>query len=117
MFIFLINSGKKSAVKEVIEMMRMVNVLPRYDVAFRPRTRVLNRFFSDWVLPSTYVDESDWTPASNIAETDTEYHVTMELPGIVRRIINLKIIFLITLKNMANIVPVIQENCLNSYHQ
>jgi HSP20 family protein len=63
-------------------MMRMLNVLPRYDVAFRPRTRVLNRFFSDWVLPSTYVDESDWTPASNIAETDTEYHVTMELPGI-----------------------------------
>jgi HSP20 family protein len=63
-------------------MMRMLNVLPRYNVAFRPQTRLLDRFFSDWVSPSTYLDESDWTPASDIAETDTEYHVTMELPGI-----------------------------------
>jgi HSP20 family protein len=63
-------------------MMRMLNVLPRYNVAFRPLTRGLNRFFSDWAIPSAYLDECDWTPASDIAETDTEYHVTMELPGI-----------------------------------
>jgi HSP20 family protein len=63
-------------------MMRMLNVVPRYNVAFRPLTRGLNRFFSDWAIPSAYLDECDWTPASDIAETDTEYHVTMELPGI-----------------------------------
>ncbi len=62
--------------------MRMLNVLPKYNVAFRPQTRLLDRFFSDWVIPPTYLDESDWTPASDIAETDTKYHVTMELPGI-----------------------------------
>ena len=62
--------------------MRMLNVVPRYNVAFRPLTRELYRFFSDWEIPFAYLDECDWTPASNIAETDTEYRVTMELPGI-----------------------------------
>jgi HSP20 family protein len=60
----------------------MLNIVPRYNVAFRSQTGRLDRFFSDWVIPSTYLDECDWTPASDIAETDTEYHVTMELPGI-----------------------------------
>ena len=63
-------------------MMRMFNVVPRYNVAFKPQTRLLDRFFSDWVMPSTYLNEGDWTPASDIAETETQYHVTMELPGI-----------------------------------
>jgi len=63
-------------------MIRMLNVVPRYNVAFRPQTRLSDRFFSDWVIPSANLDECDWTPASDIAETDTKYHVTMELPGI-----------------------------------
>ncbi len=63
-------------------MMRMLNVIPRLDVAFRPQTRMLNPFFSDWMSPSTSIDECDWIPSSDIAETDTKYHVTMELPGI-----------------------------------
>ncbi|UCD32037.1 MAG: Hsp20/alpha crystallin family protein [Desulfobacterales bacterium] len=63
-------------------MMRMLNVSPRLDVAFRPHDRLLDRFFSDWRIPTAYMDECDWLPASDIAETDTVYYVTMELPGI-----------------------------------
>jgi len=63
-------------------MMRMLNVIPRFDVAFRPQTRLWDTFFSNWTIPSTNLDECDWIPASDIAETETVYHVTMELPGI-----------------------------------
>jgi HSP20 family protein len=72
----------KLAVKEVTEMMRMLNVIPRIDVAFRPQTRLWDSLFSDWIIPSTNLEECDWIPPSDIAETDTGYHVTMELPGI-----------------------------------
>jgi len=63
-------------------MMRMLNVWPRYNVPLSSRTRVLDRIFNDWLIPSVNLEECDWIPASNIAETDAEYHVTMELPGI-----------------------------------
>lgn len=63
-------------------MMRMLNVIPRFDVAFRPQTRLLDTFFNNWVIPTSNIDECDWMPPSDIAETDKEYHVTMELPGI-----------------------------------
>ncbi len=44
-------------------MMRMLNIVPRYNVAFRPQISLLNRFFSDWVVPPTGLDECDWAPA------------------------------------------------------
>ena len=63
-------------------MMRMLNVIPRFDVAFRPQTRLWDSLFRDWVIPSSGLEECDWVPPSDIAETDTGYLVTMELPGI-----------------------------------
>lgn len=70
-------------------MIRMLNVIPRYDVAFRPKTRLLDSFFNNWAIPTTNLEESDWTPPSDIAETDTEYHVTMEMPGIDMKELNI----------------------------
>lgn len=58
-------------------MMRMLS--PRYDIAFRP----FRSLFDTWSDPYTYVVRDDvWTPASDIAETDKTYVLTMELPGI-----------------------------------
>jgi len=34
-------------------MMRMLNIIPRYDVAFRPKTRLLDSYFNNWVIPTT----------------------------------------------------------------
>jgi len=70
-------------------MMRMLNIIPRYDVAFRPKTRLLDSYFNNWVIPTTNLEENDWTPPSDIAETDTEYHVTMEMPGIDMKELNI----------------------------
>jgi HSP20 family protein len=69
-------------IKEVTEMMRRLNVVPRFDLAFRPQTKLWDTLFNNWMIPSTDLEEYDWMPASDIAETETEYHVTMELPGI-----------------------------------
>ena len=63
-------------------MMRMLNAIPRFDVACRPQTKLWDSLFSDWIIPSTGLDDCDWVPPSDIAETNTGYHVTMELPGI-----------------------------------
>ncbi len=50
---------------------------------FRPFTGLFNRFFDDWAHPFyRFEDRECWVPASDIAETDKEYVVTVELPGV-----------------------------------
>ena len=54
-------------------------IVPRFDIAFRPSRSL----FDDWIDPYSYfVECEDWVPAADIAETDQAYRVTMELPGI-----------------------------------
>jgi HSP20 family protein len=53
-------------------------IVPRYDVAFRP----WRSLFEDWIAPSYAIECENWTPDSNIVETDKNFIVTMELPGI-----------------------------------
>jgi HSP20 family protein len=56
-------------------------LLPRYDMALRQ----LDDLFECGIEPSAYSSAcecGDWTPASNITETDKHYMVTMEVPGV-----------------------------------
>jgi len=54
-------------------------LVPRFDIAFRPWSSL----FDTWVSPfASYVECESWMPASDVAETDNAFVVTMELPGI-----------------------------------
>ena len=64
-------------------MMRMLDLVPALDVAFGRPESFIDRYFGDWVVPSTsYYVDCDWMPASDMAETDRAYRVTLEVPGI-----------------------------------
>ena len=54
-------------------------MVPRMDFDFVPWRSLWN----DWRFPSTFYTECpDWMPATDIAETDKGFVVSMELPGI-----------------------------------
>jgi HSP20 family protein len=46
--------------------------------------RLMDRFFSAWPfeLPETRVFETAWTPALDLSETDEEFVVRLEVPGV-----------------------------------
>jgi HSP20 family protein len=63
-------------------MTTLMDVVP---VGLRRALPFFDRVFDDWFYPYpvTYSAEGgDWSPASDIAETPKEYHVSMEVPGI-----------------------------------
>ena len=63
-------------------MARMLDVVPvGFDSALPLFDRVIDELF--YPYPLRYAAEcADWVPASDIAETSKEYHVSMEVPGI-----------------------------------
>jgi HSP20 family protein len=58
-------------------MMRMI--APRFDIALRPSRSLFDTWFNPY---RSFMECEDWSPASDIAETEKLYVVTMELPGI-----------------------------------
>ena len=63
-------------------MRRMFELAPRFDFGLRSPMNLFDRFWSEWRNPSEYFYENDWMPAADIAETTKDYVVSMELPGI-----------------------------------
>lgn len=64
-------------------MVRMLDLMPTFGVTYRPTENLLDRFFEGWRYPYYDVEAcEDWMPASDISETEKEYVVTAELPGI-----------------------------------
>lgn len=54
----------------------LFDLVPTFNLPFRT-------FRNIWVDPFAYTVEcADWTPVTDVAETDTAYVVTMEAPGI-----------------------------------
>ena len=64
-------------------MARILDLMPTFGVTYRPTRSLFDRFFEGWRYPYYNVEAcEDWMPASDISETEKEYVVTVELPGI-----------------------------------
>ena len=63
-------------------MTRVYDLMPTVGIGYRPRS-LFDRFFEGWTHPHYYVEAGEgWMPPSDIAETENEYVVSAELPGI-----------------------------------
>jgi HSP20 family protein len=62
-------------------MARMFNLIPRTGLEL-PVRGLFERFFEDMDMAPFFSDEKSFVPAFDISESDTEYVVTAELPGI-----------------------------------
>ena len=63
--------------------MNRFEIFPTFGVPTRSRRRLFDRLFDGWMDPhSFYVDGEDWVPVTDIAETEKEYIVTVEVPGV-----------------------------------
>jgi HSP20 family protein len=65
-------------------MTRMLQLLPRRDgfLSLFPEIGVFDRFFNDLDLPDIFGEEGMVVPAFDISETEKEYMITGEIPGI-----------------------------------
>ena len=88
MIIFLAKKESNLFGKEVINMARMLDLVPYRgsllgrDIFGRDIFDRFERLFEDLELPALFEEREVWTPAFDVAENDKEYIVTAELPGI-----------------------------------
>ncbi|MEW5734689.1 MAG: Hsp20/alpha crystallin family protein [Thermodesulfobacteriota bacterium] len=57
-----------------------VNRIP--ELFARPRTSLFDRFFEGFGMPSLIGEESVLTPALDVSETEKEYRIKAEIPGL-----------------------------------
>lgn len=64
-------------------MTRILDLMPTFGVTSSPMRRALDRFFNGWMEPYGWIEEpTEWTPASEITGREKHYVVTVELPGV-----------------------------------
>jgi HSP20 family protein len=65
-------------------MTSLIRLIPRREgfLSVLPEFDVFNRFFEDLRLPEIFGKEGELVPAFDIAETEKEYTITGEIPGI-----------------------------------
>lgn len=63
-------------------MTRMLDLIPTFGTRYRPTRNLFDRFFEDLGYPFYNLERGDWIPASDISETEKEFILTVELPGI-----------------------------------
>jgi HSP20 family protein len=68
----------------------LIRLIPRQDrfLSVIPEFDVLGRFFDDLELPAAFGREGELVPAFDIAETEKEYTITGEIPGIEAKDLN-----------------------------
>jgi HSP20 family protein len=65
-------------------MTRGLDLIPAVGLTYRP-TRLINRLFDEWTRPFFDVEglsECEWMPPADITETENHYVITVEVPGI-----------------------------------
>jgi HSP20 family protein len=64
-------------------MTRMLDLIPRFELSTWPRWSAFEPFFSTLRRPYFYLEEeAEWLPPADISESGKEYIVTLEVPGI-----------------------------------
>jgi HSP20 family protein len=65
-------------------MTNLIRLIPRTERFFSliPEMDIMSRFFDDLELPQIFRREGELLPAFDIAETEKEYTITGEIPGI-----------------------------------
>ena len=65
-------------------MTRMLQLVPRRSnwLSLMPEFDLFDRMFGDWTIPSLWSEERVVVPAFDISETEKEYVISGEIPGI-----------------------------------
>ena len=65
-------------------MTNLIRLIPRTErfLSLIPQMDIMSRFFDDLELPQIFRKEGELLPAFDIAETEKEYTITGEIPGI-----------------------------------
>ncbi len=65
--------------------------LRRRESLGRPALGLFDRFFEDFRVPGEFVERTEWTPPIDTSETEDELIITLEVPGMDRKDININL--------------------------